>query len=844
MNWPARHPKAAIVIALLALLASGVAIARLHADSAMTAFFSPDDPAASALGHVMQHYAVVDEIQVLVTVPDEQPDVDRLTSFADRLAAAIKSDPATAAMVSDVSFRADDSSRKFVEKVLAPAGLYYLGDEDYTKAKQRLTLDAMKEQISQNEAMVAAPGPAATALAKEFLKDPLRLHEFLLSSMSRVKPFKGYRGSDAFLSPDGRSLLIRISGAKPMNDMAFSRQIAAAVYAAIDRARPEGLQIDVSGAYAIAAHSQELIKHDTMESVVGSVLLIAGVFLLAYKKPLRLFLISMLPLLVGTAWGFGLFHLWSDSITPLTAVIGGILAGMGIDYAIEYLSQYFRRRDHGMTPVAAAGDTIHTIGTALLAACATSIVGFVAIAFSSVQALRDFAVIGGLGLGAVFLATVWLLPAMLVLFDRRGSSSSLAAQRWSLVPLVRGVERRPLWAMTPVLLIAIAALAFAVVGRSPFELESDLTVLHPRPNPPLEAEDLIAKRMGFAAGSLLVHVEGSNPPELVERSHEVSDRLAREAAKQVGVTGTVGLGNLLPHPKVVAARKKEIGKAYADRVVADFDKAIEDSAFSAEAYKPYREFLQNLLTDPPVPTPADLKPYKQIAGTILPKDASRNEAITLVLLSDSLDQREPRARATAAIGELLKGIPGVRLTGMAVLSQQTEAQVRKDLPKLVGLAIGMVVVYLLVHFRSIKPAIFSVLPMVLSLIVWAAFMKLTGQKLNLANIAAIPLLIGINTDFPIFIVSLARRVRDPEARRLGLASTTQAIALCATTTFFGFGSLAFSSVPAIRSLGWAVAIGVSTCLVATLFLLLPVLLNHGGTEARRRSRNSEAQEKS
>ena len=824
MNWPARHPKAAIVIALLALIASAVAILRLQADSAMTAFFSPDDPAASALGHVMEHYAVVDEIQVLATVPTEQPNVDRLTGFADRLVAAIKGDPETAAMVSDISFRADDSSRKFVEKVLAPSGLYYLSDDDYAKAKQRLTLEAMKEQIGQNEAMVAAPGPAATALAKEFLKDPLRLHEFLISSMSRVKPFKGYKGSDAFLSPDGRSLLIRISGAKPMNDMAFSRQIAAAVHAAIERAKPDGLQIDVSGAYAIAAHSQEMIKHDTVESVVGSVVLIAAVFLLAYRKPLRLFLISMVPLLVGTAWGFGLFHLWSDKITPLTAVIGGILAGMGVDYAIEYLSQYFRRRAHGMSPVEAAGDTIHTIGTALIAACATSIIGFIAIAFSSVRALRDFAVIGGMGLLAVFFATVWLLPAMLVLFDRRGSSTSLAAQRWSLLPLVRGVERRPLWAIMPVLLVAMLSLGFAFIGRSPFELESDLTVLHPRPNPPLEAEDLIAKRMGFAAGSLLVHVEGSSAAELVERSHEVSERLASEAAKQVGVTGTVGLGNLLPDPKVVEVRRKEIGKAYADRVVADFDKAIEDSAFSAEAYAPYRQFLQNLLTDPPVPMPADLKPYKQIAGTILPKDQSRNEAITLVLLSDSLDQREPRARATAVIGDLLKDIPGGRLTGMAVLSLQTEAQVRKDLPKLVGLAVGMVAVYLLIHFRSLKYAAFSVLPMVLSLIVWAAFMKLTGEKLNLANIAAIPLLIGINTDFPIFIVSLSRRVRDPEARRLGLASTTQAIALCATCTFFGFGSLAFSSIPAIRSLGWAVAIGVSTCLVSTLFLLLPVLL--------------------
>ena len=826
MNWPARHPVAAIVIAVLALAASIVAITRLHADSAMTSFFSPDDPAANALAHVMEHYAVVDEIQVLVTVPTEHPDIARLTAFADRLVAAIDGDPASRAMVSEVSFRADDSSRKFVEKVLAPSGLYYLSDEDYAKARQRLTLDAMKEQIGQNEAMVAAPGPAATALAKEFLKDPLRLHEFLISSMNRVRPFKGYQGSDAFLSPDGRSLLIRIAGAKPMNDMTFSREISAAVYAAIDRAKPDGLQVDVTGAYAIAARSQEIIRQDTIGSVIGSVALIAIVFFIAYKRPVRLFTMAILPLGLGAVYAFGLYAGWSDTITPLTAVAAGILAGMGDDFTIEYLSHYYHKRTDGLTPVAACDDTIRSTGAALLAGCVTSLIGFVAIGFSSVRALRDFAIIGGLGLVATFIASLWVLPALLVLMDRKPAGSSITAQRLSIKPLIGFIERHARGCKLSVLLIAAVLLVFACTGRSPFELESDLTILHPRPNPPLEAEDFVSKRMGFSPGSLLVHVRADTPEQHVALAHAVRRQLDSEAARQVGITGTLGIATLLPDPQTVANRRAEIGQAMADRVTADFDRAIEDSAFSAEAYAPYRKFLQTLLTDPPVPQPADLLPYHQIAGATLPRTTGGvmpNESIIMVQLSDPLTMREPRAAATEAVQKLIKDIPGATLTGMAVLSQQTEVQIRRDLPRLMGFSILMVCVYLLIHFRSITHMFLSIVPLILSLIAWAAMMKITGMRLNMANIAALPLLMGINTDYGIFLVSHALH-HEGQSLRTALTASAQAIVLCAITTFFGFGSLAYMSVPAIRSLGWSVAIGISTCVLASLFLLLPILL--------------------
>jgi predicted RND superfamily exporter protein len=96
------------------------------------------------------------------------------------------------------------------------------------------------------------------------------------------------------------------------------------------------------------------------------------------------------------------------------------------------------------------------------------------------------------------------------------------------------------------------------------------------------------------------------------------------------------------------------------------------------------------------------------------------------------------------------------------------------------------------------------------------------------NLVAFPLLIGIDVDYGIFVVSAARRGAlrglsdDQIAEKLAPASS--AVILCAATTFIGFGTLIFTSIPAVRSLGAAVAVGVVTCAAATFLLVAPTLV--------------------
>jgi hypothetical protein len=112
-------------------------------------------------------------------------------------------------------------------------------------------------------------------------------------------------------------------------------------------------------------------------------------------------------------------------------------------------------------------------------------------------------------------------------------------------------------------------------------------------------------------------------------------------------------------------------------------------------------------------------------------------------------------------------------------------------------------------------------------------MRLFDRKLNMVNLIAIPLLIGINVDYGIYLVSLARRTAaDGTDLIAGIGSSAHAVTISAVSTILGFSSLTPTSVPAIRSLGWVMAVGVGAGLFATLFLLAPLLIRRAAAAAK------------
>src|SRR5690606_17423932 len=157
---------------------------------------------------------------------------------------------------------------------------------------------------------------------------------------------------------------------------------------------------EITGAPAIAAFASRSIRSDMQRAIISSAILIQFVFLVAYRRPLTLLVVS-LPAVLGIVWAFGAMGVAAPALTALTAAIGGALAGLGVDYAIHLASA---------AREGAAADAARRVGPAIICAAITSVLGFAALAISGLAMLRGLALIGALGLAGATVATLWVGP--------------------------------------------------------------------------------------------------------------------------------------------------------------------------------------------------------------------------------------------------------------------------------------------------------------------------------------------------------------------------------------------------------------------------------------------------
>ena len=142
--------------------------------------------------------------------------------------------------------------------------------------------------------------------------------------------------------------------------------------------------------------------------------------------------------------------------------------------------------------------------------------------------------------------------------------------------------------------------------------------------------------------------------------------------------------------------------------------------------------------------------------------------------------------------------------------------------KLAQLSIAMVlfnIVLLIFLYRRFFPLFILMLSLFLSIGGMIASLKLFHIPLNLFNVLAFPLVLGVGVDYGIYML-LA--VRQPGDREHAFATILKPVLLSGLTAVAGFGSLAFAKNPSLVWLGLVCALGVAWCLFSTVFFILPV----------------------
>ncbi|WP_440770255.1 efflux RND transporter permease subunit [Natronorubrum sp. DTA28] len=168
-----------------------------------------------------------------------------------------------------------------------------------------------------------------------------------------------------------------------------------------------------------------IVEQDLLETVLQSLMItlvaVFGFLTAAYwltGNSATLGTVTLLPVAFAVSWILGTMHLLDMPFNVLTGMITSLTIGLGVAYSIHVSARYTLELERQGNVWSAMHTTVTGTGGALLGSAATTIGGFGTLAFAILPVLRQFGIITGLTIAYSFLASVIVLPTLLVLWTR------------------------------------------------------------------------------------------------------------------------------------------------------------------------------------------------------------------------------------------------------------------------------------------------------------------------------------------------------------------------------------------------------------------------------------------
>ena len=123
-------------------------------------------------------------------------------------------------------------------------------------------------------------------------------------------------------------------------------------------------------------------------------------------------------------------------LNPMSATLGALVIALSTEFAVLLDGRFREERRAGRGVGAALRRTYRSTGAAVLASGATAIAGFAVLAFSDVRMLQEFGIVTVVDLSASLLGVLAVLPAVLVLAERRARRARRASAQRAADPAV------------------------------------------------------------------------------------------------------------------------------------------------------------------------------------------------------------------------------------------------------------------------------------------------------------------------------------------------------------------------------------------------------------------------
>ncbi len=144
---------------------------------------------------------------------------------------------------------------------------------------------------------------------------------------------------------------------------------------------------------------------------------IAGtlMFLIFSMRSIRFAIVTVIPVLLVASWLYALMYLLGFALNLVTATIGALSVGVGIDYSIHMTERYREEINRSATKLKAIEYAAKETGAALLASAGSSIVGFTVMGFAPMPLFSSYGILTAIMIFLALAAALFVLPSLLIL---------------------------------------------------------------------------------------------------------------------------------------------------------------------------------------------------------------------------------------------------------------------------------------------------------------------------------------------------------------------------------------------------------------------------------------------
>jgi hydrophobe/amphiphile efflux-3 (HAE3) family protein len=185
---------------------------------------------------------------------------------------------------------------------------------------------------------------------------------------------------------------------------------------------PAGVRASLGGLQVLGAQANANLSSPwrRLGTLVAGLLAVGLALLAVYRRWERAW-VPLAPIALATGWSALVLWVLRIPLNPMSATLGALVIAISTEFAVLLAARFREERARGLDPAAALQRTYRSTGAAVAASGTTAIAGFAVLALSDVQMLRDFGLVTVVDLTVSLLGVLAVLPAVLVLAERRAA---------------------------------------------------------------------------------------------------------------------------------------------------------------------------------------------------------------------------------------------------------------------------------------------------------------------------------------------------------------------------------------------------------------------------------------